>query len=188
MDYTKRIKKLNQIFGKLLDECPWVVYIGDPLLRQKTTEVSLEEGINIGNRLKTILEKYRKVAGFGRGLAAPQIGEMKSVFVTYLDNAFKIYINPKITQSSADFNIYRESCLSCGYLSVDVKRSNTIEIEYMNEQGITKNEHVDSFSARLIQHEIDHLEGIVNIDKAENGSIDFMVNDPLKEQLRNAKY
>ena len=71
MDYTKRIKKLNQIFGKLLDECPGVVYIGDPLLRQKTTEVSLEEGVNIGNRLKTILEKYRKVAGFGRGLAAP---------------------------------------------------------------------------------------------------------------------
>ena len=181
---TSKLKKLSDTFGKILKEIPEFTYIGNIILRQKTAEVDLQEGINIGNRLKTILEKYRKIAGFGRGLAAPQIGENKSVFVTFVDNKFKTYINPKIINQSEKFNLYRESCLSCGFLSVDVKRPESITIEYTNENGESKKEEADSFLARLLQHEHDHLKGIVNIDKAESASIEFIINDPLKEQLR----
>ncbi len=187
MDYVKRIKELNQTFGKIMEECPEFIFIGDPLLRQKTNQVSLEEGIGLGNRLKVTLEKYRKIAGFGRGLAAPQIGESKSVFVTYVGDTFKFYINPTIIEKSSETNFYRESCLSCGFLSVDVERSTSITLEYTDEHGDIQRENLDGFSARLTQHEYDHLQGVVNVDRAEPSSIDFMINDPLKEQIRNSR-
>ncbi|MFA5987297.1 MAG: peptide deformylase [Candidatus Paceibacterota bacterium] len=187
MDYTKRVKELNNVFGKLLDECPELVFIGDPILRQKTSDVSLEEGLATGDKLKVTLKKYRMVAGFGRGLAAPQTGESKSVFVTFIDDKFKTYINPKIVEKSFEQNFYRESCLSCGFLSVDVKRSVSITLEYTDEQGDKRKERLDDFLARLIQHECDHLFGLVNIDRAEPGSIEFMLNDPLKEKIRDIK-
>lgn len=187
MGYTERLKELNQTFGKLLTECPELTFIGDPILRQETTAVSLEDGVKIAEKLKSTLLKYRQITGVGRGLAAPQIGRAKAVFVTYINDLFKIYLNPKIIESSAECNFYRESCLSCGYLSVDVKRSQSVKIEYTDESGVLQMEELTSFKARLIQHEYDHLLGLVNMDKAEPGSVDFMVNDPLKEELRDKK-
>lgn len=181
---TSKLKNLSDTFINILKEIPEFTYIGNVILRQKTIKVDLQEGIDIGNRLKIIIKKYRNISGFGRGLAAPQIGENKSVFVTFIDNKFKTYINPKIINRSEKFNLYRESCLSCGFLSVDVKRPESITMEYITENGDNKKEEVDGLLARLLQHEYDHLEGIVNVDKAEPASIEFMINDPLKEQLR----
>ena len=185
MDIKDRIKELNDTFKKILEEIPELVFIGDKVLRQKTVEVSFDEGIQISNRLKIALAKYREITGIGRGLAAPQIGENKSVFVAFVDDQFKTYINPKIVKKSEENNLFRESCLSCGYLSVDVKRPRSITIEYTSEAGTTETEEVDGILARLLQHEYDHLEGILNIDKAEPSSIEFMINDPAKEQLRD---
>lgn len=184
MDHNTRVRELNDNFRKILEECPEVVYIGGSILRESTKEVTLAEGIEIGTNLKNVLEKYRKIVGFGRGLAAPQIGKNKSVFVTFIDNVFKTYINPKITNRSESYNLYRECCLSCGYLSVDVKRPESITINYLNEEGENKTEQADEFLARLLQHEYDHLEGIVNIDKGEISSIELMLKNPLEEKLR----
>lgn len=181
---STRIKELNETFAKLLESCPELVFIGNPVLREKAEEVSLEEGLIIGEQLKSVLKRYREIAGFGRGLAAPQIGAKKAVFVTFVDDVFKIYINPRITSSSEKYNLYRESCLSCGFISADVKRPISIELEYMNEAGVLVKERIDSFLARLIQHECDHLEGVVNIDCAEAGSIEMMINNPLEEKIR----
>jgi peptide deformylase len=182
-----KIKQLNERFSKILEECPELVYIGGPVLRSKTEEVGLEEGLEIAERLKKVLRVYRGITGIGRGLAAPQVGLSKAVFVTYVGDVFKTYLNPKILIQSEGMNFYRESCLSCGYLSVDVKRPESIEIKYLNEAGELIHEKADSFLARLLQHEYDHLEGIVNIDKAEPASIEFAINDPLKEELRKLK-
>ena len=179
-----RIKELNQTLGLVLGECPELTYIGNPILRKPTEEVSSEEARIISEKLQVTLKKYRDISGLGRGLAAPQIGESKSVFVTYVGDAFKTYGNPKITKISLETNMYRESCLSCGFLSVDIRRPASVTIEYTNEDGEIICEDLTSFSARLVQHEYDHLLGIVNIDKAEPGSIDFMLNDPLKEEIR----
>ncbi len=181
---AQTVKQLVDNFKKILEECPEVVYVGDRILRQKTMEVTLEEGLEIGNKLKIVLEKYRTVTGFGRGLAAPQIGESKSVFVTFVNDVHKIYINSKIIHTSEKSNLYRETCLSCGFVSVDVKRPESVTVEYLDENGVTKTEEADSFLARLLQHEYDHLNGIVNLDRAEPASIELMTSDPLKEELR----
>ena len=182
-----QIKKLSDTFAKVLESCPEITYIGDGVLRTKVKDVTLEEGIILGNKLKEILKRYRGITGYGRGLAAPQIGEGGAVFVTFVDDDFKVYINPKIVSHSKGLNLFRESCLSRGYLSVDVKRPVSIEIKYVNENGDIKSEKADGFLARLLQHEYDHMEGIINIDKAEPASIEFMSDDPLKAKLRDVK-
>ncbi len=184
MDRKAKLRELNSGFKKLLDQCPELVFAGDEILRKEGSEVSLKEGISIGDKLKTTLKKCREVTGFGRGLAAPQIGESKSVFVTYIEDIFKTYINPHILKSSAKNNLYRESCLSTICFSADVKRPESIHIEYLSESGKKENESVDGFIARLIQHEYDHLNGILSIDVCISGSIEFMLSNPLKEQLR----
>jgi len=176
----------HQIIIKTLDACPNIVLVGtgNPVLQQKAQPVSLERGIETGEELKSTLKKYREIAGYGRGLAAPQIGKNESVFVTYVDDKFKTYINPKILERSKDFYQYREGCLSCAYITADVKRPRSITIEYMDESGSVVKDEVDGFLARLLQHEYDHLEGVLNIDVAEIGGLGPRFSDPLKEELR----
>lgn len=171
-------------FQKILDQCPELVFIGDPILRAKAIEVSLNEGLMIAERLKDTLFKYRNITGLGRGLAGPQIGENKAVFVTYIQDEFQLYLNPRVKTKSDSHNLYRETCLSCGFICVDVKRSEKITLEYMDEKGDMQIKEFDGFLARLLQHENNHLEGVVNIDVAEPKSIEFITKDPLQEKLR----
>jgi len=123
---SDEIQKRTKIFLQVLRKFPEFRYLGDPILREKTKTVLLKEGIRIGHKLGKILIQYRKIAGIGRGLAAPQIGISKSVFVTYLDDEVQIYVNPKIVSSSNSKNLYRELCLSCGTMWADTKRSDII--------------------------------------------------------------
>lgn len=170
---------------EVMSACPELTLVGEPVLRTKCTEVTLEEGLRIAQQLKKVLLKHRELTGYGRGFAAPQIGLSKKVFITFVGNEFKVYINPVITDSSKTTNYYRELCLSSGCLWADVKRPEWIVIKYLNETGVEVEEKVEGFLARLLQHEYDHLQGIVNLDKATEGSIEFVTKDPLKETLRD---
>lgn len=178
------LKNLNDNSNNILEQFPEITHIGNPILRTETKEVDLEQGMEIGTRLITTLTKYRELTGVGRGLAAPQIGEGFSVFVTYVDDIFKIYMNPNIIDSSDKKNIYKENCLSSSHIWCDIVRPESVEIEYMNDQGETVQESHSGFGARLIQHEYDHLKGIVNVDRAEQGTVEYKFGDPTKEVLR----
>ncbi len=178
------IRKRTEVFLKVLDGLPELRYLGDPILRTPTEITSIEEGKEIADKLNKVLLAYRGIAGIGRGLAAPQIGVAKSVFVTYVNNEHQIYINPKIISHSEELNLYRELCLSSGLMSVDIARPQSVTMQWQDELGEGKQRTFEGFEARLIQHEYDHLLGIPNLDKAEPSTIEFVVNDPLKEQLR----
>ena len=177
------LKQKTIIFSEILNKIPEFKYIGDSILRTKTKRVSLKEGINIGDRLGKILVKYRKIAGFGRGLAAPQIGIDKSVFVSFVDDKLRIYINPKLVQSSKSKNVYKELCLSSGFTWADVRRPEWLILEWFDENGKKQKQKFESFMARLIQHEYAHLLGKINLDEAEKNTIEFAGN-PLEEKLR----
>ena len=125
--------------------------------------------------------------GWGRGLAAPQIGENKSVFITFVDDRFEVFINPQIVERSTKTNFYRELCMSAGMMSADVERPDWIVMEWMDEKGMKRSEKFDGFKARLYQHEEAHLRGRLNLDDAVTGGIEFVTFDPLKEQLRNVR-
>ncbi len=167
----------------VLKEFPQFKYLGDPILRTPTEPVEDNEGIKIGRELGEVLIKYRNLTGMGRGLAAPQIGINKSVFVTYLDNKVQTYINPKIIQFSEQTNFYKELCLSSLMMWAKIKRPSTMEMEWTDEAVLKQKREFDGVLARLLQHEEDHLRGVCNLDRATGGTIEIQLDDPLQEKL-----
>ncbi len=180
-------KLANEVkkFQTILRQFPTVRYAGDPILRQPTQAVSVTEGARLGHKLGDVLQRYRQITGYGRGLAAPQIGASKAVFVTFVDDQIQIFLNPKIIRRSKRTNFYRELCLSSGIMSADVERSEWIIMAWTDEQGQKQQQRFDGFLARLYQHEEAHLRGQLNIDEAVAGGIEFALFDPLQEKLRD---
>lgn len=106
----------------------------------------------------------------GRGLAAPQVGILKRLFV--MDVAWKdgtpaprVVINPQILWRSDDTATGPEGCLSIPGISTDITRATQIRMTWVNEQGESQDEILTGFSAICAQHEYDHLDGIVTFDR-----------------------
>lgn len=184
MTTSSLLKERIDLFKKVLEEIPSLRYAGDPVLRQKTQEATLEEALQIAEKMKPVLLKYRELTSWGRGLAAPQIGESKAVFLTYVGDEFEVFINPKILNSSSESNSYKELCMSAGIVAADVERPEWIELQWTNAAGELKSQRFDGFLARLYQHEYAHLVGKFCLDEAKPGGIEFACFDPLKESLR----
>jgi peptide deformylase len=181
------IKEKVETFHKVLNEIPEVVYVGDPVLRTKCVSTTPSEGKAIGEKLGEILLRYRHIAGIGRGLAAPQIGINKSVFVTYVNDQLQTFINPVIIERSPTTNFYKELCLSSGVMAVDVERAEWIVMDWDTLDGVHHKEKIEGFLARLYQHEEAHLRGVVNLDEASPKGIEMLCFDPLKETLRSSR-
>ena len=181
------IRSKVDTFSRVLESIPEIRYIGDPILRTPTVPVSVEEGVKTGHRLGYVLVRFRKIAGTGRGFAAPQLGENKSVFVTYVDNKLEIFINPVIVERSESTNFYRESCLSSGVMAADIERPDWIVMKWVDGEGKDREKKAEGFLARLWQHEEAHLRGVVNLDQSVPGGIEIATFDPLREQLRTSR-
>jgi peptide deformylase len=147
-----------------------VLILGNPVLRKVSTTIinfddpELKEEIK---DLKEALEKFRKEHGFGRGIAAIQIGIQKRMIALNLGQGTYVIINPEITQYSSETFTMWDDCMSFPDLVVRVSRNRSIGIEYQDEHG--KNKVWDTIGiaeAELLQHEIDHLDGILAIDRA----------------------
>ena len=180
------ISEINDKNNIVLENIPEITYIGNPVLRTRSTDVTYKEGVEVGKKLLQILLRYKELTSVGVGLAAPQIDSSANVFVTHVDNLSRVYINPNVTFYSEQNNLYKENCLSSPHVWCDVERSENILISYTNEEGeeITDEYH-DGFLARLIQHEYDHLQGMVNLDKAVVGTIDYVIGNPKDQKLRS---
>ncbi|MEN9328069.1 MAG: hypothetical protein RI947_877 [Candidatus Parcubacteria bacterium] len=181
------LKERVHTFNRALNEIPDIRYVGDPILRKQTQIVEIADGITVGNMLGQILLRYRKVAGIGRGMAAPQIGLNMAVFATFVSEKLQTFINPIIVEKSSATNFYRELCLSSGIMTADVERPEWIIMEWTDIDGMKQREKIEGFSARLYQHEEAHLRGIVNLDEALPQGIEFATFDPLKEKLRKTR-
>lgn len=180
------LKKVLKEVELVLDGVPELVHLGDPVLRLKTQGVSPSEGLAISKQLLSVLAHYNQLTRAGIGLAAPQIGLRKSVFVLTVKSGRYIFINPMITASSPETNFLRESCLSSRLVWSDIERSSSISLEWTNEKGTTQKKDFSGFMARLIQHEYDHLQGIMGIDCAIPGSIEYC-GDLTQEKLRESR-
>lgn len=181
------IKDRVATFSRVLNEIPEVRYVGDSILRQQTQNVEVAEGRMIGEELGKVLLQYREIAGIGRGLAAPQIGMGKAVFVTFVEGKLQTFMNPTISEKSPDTNFYKELCLSSGIMAADVERPEWIVMEWTDSDGAKHKEKIEGFLARLYQHEEAHLRGVVNLDQASPQGIEFAAFDPLNEQLRKIR-
>lgn len=139
---------------------------GDPLLRKKSREV-----IKFDDRLKELIKDMFETMDEapGVGLAAPQVGILKRVIVVddreEADRKRMYMINPVITHKEGKA-VDLEGCLSVPLKQGTVERATNIDVEYMDIDGNKKSLKAYDFFARIIQHEVDHLEGILFTDKA----------------------
>lgn len=156
-----------------------IVAYGDPVLRRKTREIDenypdLQE--LIANMFETMYNAY------GVGLAAPQVGLPVRLFVIdaspfaedeeldaeeqeQLRNFKKVFINAKILEETGEEWAFNEGCLSIPNIREDVSREETIKIEYYDKDFVKHVEEYDGLIARVIQHEYDHIEGVLFTDK-----------------------
>jgi len=163
---------------------------GDPILRKKAEEIS-NSYPDLDKLIERMFQTMYKAQGIG--LAAPQVGLSISLFVVdirpladddeYSDIAEelkqfkKVFINAKILGYDGESWKFNEGCLSIPNIREDVSRPKTINIEYYDENFV---KHVECFSdirARVIQHEYDHIEGVLFTDKLS----------PLKKKIIKGK-
>ena len=165
---------------------PDIVFAGHPALRVTAAPVSVDEGRTIAARLTDTLRRYRERTGLGVGLAAPQVGITRAVFVTFLDGAWEAYVNPEVVAVSNERSLLRELCLSSGVLWCDVVRPAEVTLRWTDLDGAVQERAFDGRPARGLQHERDHLAGVLNLDVAVPGTIAFVDGDPRLQQLRPA--
>lgn len=136
----------------------------DEILRKKCVEVK-----RIDRFLKLLIEDMIEAMNYGDGvgLAASQVGISKRVIVCKINEAPEIFINPRITKKTGS-QIGLEGCLSVPGIFGEVERAESITVKAQGPSGKFIKLNASSFLARVFQHEIDHLDGILFIDKAKN--------------------
>lgn len=135
----------------------------DPILSQKGRKIS-EEEIQSAKIKKLIFNMFETMAQKnGLGLAAPQIGESIQLCTINHGGEKYVLINPKITTKSWRKEICEEGCLSFPEMFIPVKRSESVKVKALNEKGEKIKLSASGLLARALQHEIDHLNGILFI-------------------------
>ena len=146
-----------------------VVTEGDEILRKHCKEVK-EVTPRIRETLEDMLETMRE--SMGVGIAAPQVGIMRRMFVAQPDpfDEERVFymINPVMLEMSEEKEMGPEGCLSVPDMVGDVERSVRIKIEATGLDGERKVYDFEGFDARVMQHEYDHLDGILYTDKCQN--------------------
>lgn len=134
---------------------------GDPVLKICAAEIT-----NIDSKLIKLTDEMFEVMyqAPGLGLAATQIGVQKQLFVYDVDDEQQVLINPKIIESSGEW-VYDEGCLSIPGLYVEMLRPKLVLVEATNLDGNTIQIEADELLARLFQHEIDHLQGVLMFER-----------------------
>jgi len=151
---------------------PVYVY-GSNVLRKKAEEIPLDYP-DLQQLIADMWETMHHADGVG--LAAPQVGKPIRLFIVdgaplskdrpELKDFNRVMVNPKILEESDTLCTYNEGCLSLPDIHIDVERPEWILIEYFDEHLEKKTERLTGFGCRMVQHEYDHLEGILFTDKA----------------------
>lgn len=140
-----------------------IVQIGEPVLRKKSKQVE-----KIDAKIIQLLDDMAETMydADGVGLAAPQVGILKRVVVIDVGEELIELINPEIIETSGE-QIDDEGCLSVVGESGEVKRPNYVKVRALNRNGDTIELEGEELLARAFCHEIDHLDGILFVDKIE---------------------
>lgn len=169
-------KKNQNCTTKHIQMTEKVLILGNPKLRVISKKVEENEfGSEILNKdieeLKSTLQDFRKKMGFGRGIAAIQIGIVRRMIALNLGKNPFVIMNPKIIQKSEETFTMWDDCMSFPHLLVRVQRNKSISIEYDDENGKRiKWEGIDQATSELLQHEMDHLDAVLAVDRAiDNG-------------------
>lgn len=145
-----------------------ILLLGNPILRTGCSAVrdfSSKETRRTIVDLRDTLVDFRKRRGFGRGIAAPQIGSTLSIIFIRL-SGIDALINPKIIKRSTQMIDLWDDCFSFPDILVKVRRHIRIEVFYVDKAGERKTLKASNALSELLQHEIDHINGVLAIDRA----------------------
>ena len=153
-----------------------IAKLGHPVLRTPAKEVPVES-ISTPIIQKLISDMKETVLDAdGAGLAAPQVHESKRIVLLSIDEfeELQVWINPIITHLSEELLITFEGCLSVPKMRGAVARTSHIRVQGYNEHAEPFDFELEGYSAVVAQHECDHLDGIVYIDRIEPGTLAFL--------------
>lgn len=150
-----------------------IVKIPDPVLRQKAKVIT-----RVGNRHRLLGDNMVRLMrkAWGVGLAGPQVGVLERIIVIAPDGRPNILINPEIIKAEGTM-IGEEGCLSIPGLYGDVERSAFVEVRALNRKGQQVTFEMEGLAARVVQHEIDHLDGVLFTDKVDPASLYWKIPD-----------
>jgi peptide deformylase len=153
---------------------------GDPILKQQAKPLAKGGTPKLERLIEEMAETMYDACGVG--LAAPQVGESIRLFIMDVDwverednpdpkRSLQVFINPLITEESLEDSLLVEGCLSVPGIEGEVYRSERITLKYTDLDGESHEDEFSGMAARCIQHEIDHLDGILFIDRKEPGEL-----------------
>ncbi|HTP58354.1 MAG TPA: peptide deformylase [Spirochaetia bacterium] len=140
-----------------------IVKLGDPVLKKHSVVVP-----DINDRIQSLIVEMTETMekGKGVGLAAVQVGELIRLFITKTPgDSVRVFINPDILETSIEQVTMEEGCLSIPGLYTDVTRPASVRVQAWNEKGRPFTLSAEDYLARVIQHEFDHLNGVLFIDR-----------------------
>jgi len=148
-----------------------ILQLGNPVLWQKSAgvaDIPSAETRDVVRDLSDTLAGFREATGYGRGIAAPQIGVLKRVvFIRMQPVGFcGPLINPEITWSSETQIELWDDCFSFPDLMVRVSRAAQVRVDYQDDRGLKQSIEAEGDLSELLQHEIDHLDGILAVQRA----------------------
>ena len=144
-----------------------ILQLGDPMLRAVSTPVPTPaEAEAVFQDLRDTLYEFRRAHGFGRGISAVQIGEPKRLIYIELDGRAYRLRNPEYEFQSKDSFQMWDDCFSFPNLLVWLQRSERVRVRYEDEEGQTRVLEANGPFSELLQHEMDHLEGVLAVDRA----------------------
>ena len=147
-----------------------IVAYGDPVLKKKASDISLDHP-ELKNIISNMYETMYKAEGVG--LAAPQVGMSIRLFITDgepfededVQNFKQVFINPQMIEESGKLWSFNEGCLSIPGIREDVTRNELVKIKFFDENLVEHTKEYSGLAARIIQHEYDHVEGVLFTDK-----------------------
>jgi len=140
----------------------------NPILRKKT-ELVPKVTKEILKLLKDMEESMREEEGMG--IAAPQVGVSLRVCLAMFNKKLTPMINPQITWKSKETDKVEEGCLSLPGVNVDVTRPTEITVKYLDARGKEQERRLEGVDARIVQHEIDHLNNVLIVDYVSSTSV-----------------
>lgn len=150
-----------------------IYLFGQAVLREQASDIDLAAKEEIATLVADMKETLSKSEGCG--LAAPQIGVSKRVLIVtgegmeevypYLEGFRRTLINPEVIEESSSQCTFNEGCLSVPGIYADVTRPSSIKVRYYDEELKPVEEEFDKFACRMIQHELDHLDGKLFVDR-----------------------
>ncbi len=149
-----------------------IVKLGDPILQQVAKPV-----LRFGPELQKLVERMTVIMreAHGLGLAAPQVGVSTRLIIYLADEELKVLVNPKIISMKGEQLDPPEGCLSIPGLQGRVRRAMEVRVKGFDQRGKPISRRATDLEARVIQHEIDHLDGVLFIDRADPETLEWVL-------------